>query len=365
MARTGAKTGPNRAGGSKRMSSSARAGLTFPLGRVRTKLKKTLGKGRRLTWGAAAYTTAVMEYLSAEVLEIAGNVARDFKVRRMTPRHILLAVHNDQELAQLLKDVTMPSSGVLPFIHQNLLPKGKQTATTSASTSPAATSASAKKRPAKAAKPKPVAAKKPAPVAKQASVQKAKGGSTLLNEKTLARSGVKLSVIQGDITDIACDALVNPTDSSFSLSGQVGSHLAKVGGPAFTQIVQKAVAAGKKIDTTEAVITEGAGFGASFVVHCNGPKWNQGNAAEAISQLQTTVQSCLNVADSKKLKSIAFPSIGSGVGKFPKQTAAETILRSLDAYFSETNKTTVKHVFFVLHDKESVDVYVTELAKLA
>jgi len=113
------------------------------------------------------------------------------------------------------------------------------------------------------------------------------------------------------------------------------------------------------------VITEGAGFGASYVVHCNGPKWNQGNAATTIPQLEKTVQSCLSVADSKKLKSVAFPSIGSGVGGFPKQTAAETILRALNTYFAEANKTTIKHVFFVLHDKESVNVYVTELAKLA
>ena len=62
MARGGAKTGAKSGG--KRVSRSIRAGLTFPLGRVHSKLKKTLGKGRRLTWGAAAYTTAVMEYLS-------------------------------------------------------------------------------------------------------------------------------------------------------------------------------------------------------------------------------------------------------------------------------------------------------------
>ena len=66
---------------------------------------------------------AVLEYLAAEVLELAGNAARDNKKTRIVPRHIQLAVRNDEELSKLLGGVTIAAGGVLPNIHSVLLPK--------------------------------------------------------------------------------------------------------------------------------------------------------------------------------------------------------------------------------------------------
>ncbi|KAL3791072.1 hypothetical protein HJC23_012057 [Cyclotella cryptica] len=76
-------------------------------------------------WGAGApvYLAAVLEYLCAEILELAGNAARDNKKSRIVPRHITLAVKNDEELNKLLGGVTIASGGVLPNIHAVLLPK--------------------------------------------------------------------------------------------------------------------------------------------------------------------------------------------------------------------------------------------------
>ena len=109
-----------KAGGNK--SRSAKAGLTFPVGRLGTLLKK--GRyAKRIGAGAPVYMAAILEYLVAELLELAGNAARDNKKTRITPRHIQLAVKNDEELNKYLGRATIASGGVLPNIHTVLLKK--------------------------------------------------------------------------------------------------------------------------------------------------------------------------------------------------------------------------------------------------
>ena len=105
-------------------SRSAKAGLQFPVGRIARHLKK----GRyasRVGAGAPVYLAAVLEYLVAEILELAGNAAKDHKKQRIIPRHIQLAVRNDEELNKFLGKVTIASGGVMPNIHSTLLPKVK------------------------------------------------------------------------------------------------------------------------------------------------------------------------------------------------------------------------------------------------
>ena len=106
-------------------SRSAKAGLQFPVGRMARYLRQG-GFAKRVGAGAPVYMAAVLEYLTAELLELAGNAAKDNKRSRVTPRHIQLAIRNDEELNKFLSGVTVAQGGVLPNIHAVLLPKKKK-----------------------------------------------------------------------------------------------------------------------------------------------------------------------------------------------------------------------------------------------
>ena len=104
---------------------SSRAGLQFPVGRLHRFLRE--GRyGDRVGAGAPVFMAAVLEYLTVEVLELAGNAARDNKKTRISPRHIMLAVRNDEELNQLLSNITIASAGVVPHIHKVLVGNTKK-----------------------------------------------------------------------------------------------------------------------------------------------------------------------------------------------------------------------------------------------
>jgi histone H2A len=120
VAGKGGKGGRAKTSGKKTQTKSSKAGLQFPVGRVGRFLKK--GKySTRVGAGVPVYLAAILEYLTAEILELAGNAARDHKKSRIIPRHIQYAFRNDEELNKLFGGVTIAQGGVLPNTPSNLI----------------------------------------------------------------------------------------------------------------------------------------------------------------------------------------------------------------------------------------------------
>lgn len=106
-----------------RKTSSAKAGLVFPVGKIHKKLKKGF-YAERISCGASVYLSAILEYLTAEIFELARDVAIITNgTNRISPRHILLSIRGDEELDRLFAGVTIAEGGVLPFIKAVLLEK--------------------------------------------------------------------------------------------------------------------------------------------------------------------------------------------------------------------------------------------------
>ncbi|NWH53551.1 H2AY protein, partial [Fregata magnificens] len=305
-----------------------------------------------------------LTFSPAEILELAGNAARDNKKGRVTPRHILLAVANDEELNQVRKNSTVPHTGllsvspahergqVLAFICNTVhIIKRKMKRKTKTYLSLVREHS---KRNGDAIS---------ICVAKLTFLQLLCDFPAVLLFPTSCFS-FQLNLIHSEISNLAgfeVEAIINPTNADIDLKDDLGSTLEKKGGKEFVEAVIELRKKNGPLDIAGAVVSAGHGLPAKFVIHCNSPGWGSDKCEEL---LEKTVKNCLALADEKKLKSIAFPSIGSGRNGFPKQTAAQLILKAISSYFVSTMSSSIKTVYFVLFDSESIGIYVQEMAKL-
>jgi len=173
----------------------------------------------------------------------------------------------------------------------------------------------------------------------------------------------RLSLIQGDITKQATDAIVNAANSSLMGGGGVDGAIHRAGGPAILSECRQIVSRIGRLDTGKAVITTGGSLKAKYVIHTVGPVWHGGERGEA-GLLASAYRESLNLAAEHKLKSISFPSISTGAYGYPVTEAAKVALETVIAFLRD-GSTSLQEVVFVLYDSKTYDVYSEKLTEIA
>ena len=169
----------------------------------------------------------------------------------------------------------------------------------------------------------------------------------------------KLTLIQGDITLQRTDAIVNAANSSLMGGGGVDGAIHLAGGPRILEECKKIVAKQGRLPTGQAVITTGGNLPARYVIHTVGPVWHGGSNNEA-QLLASAYYESLKLAEKNNLRSIAFPSISTGVYGYPVEQAATVALQTVKS-FLKNEASSIKEVTFVLFNTMAYDAYTNAL----
>ncbi len=165
---------------------------------------------------------------------------------------------------------------------------------------------------------------------------------------------MRITVLQTDITREHVDAIVNAANAALAGGGGVDGAIHRAAGPVLMRECDKIRAAQGGCPTGSAVITAAGNLPCRFVIHAVGPVWHGGNNHED-EMLASAYRKCLELAESHRLKTIAFSNISTGVYGFPKQRAAEIVARVVAEFTLHVKS--LEEVRFICHDRENQEIY--------
>ncbi len=179
-------------------------------------------------------------------------------------------------------------------------------------------------------------------------------------ERAFGSGAIRL--VQGDITKESTDAIVNAANSTLLGGGGVDGAIHRAGGPAILAECKAIRAAGGQCPPGAAVVTSGGRLPARYVIHTVGPVWRGGGHGEALV-LASCYRSSLRLASEKALRSVAFPSVSTGIFGYPVREAARVALGAVAAFLAEETGGP-QRIRFVLFDGETYRAYEEALASL-
>jgi O-acetyl-ADP-ribose deacetylase (regulator of RNase III) len=169
----------------------------------------------------------------------------------------------------------------------------------------------------------------------------------------------EVSMMQGDITKQATDAIVNAANPSLMGGGGVDGAIHRAGGPVILEDCKKVVARQGRLPTGQAAITTAGNLKARYVIHTVGPIWHGGSGNEA-DLLRSAYYECLKLATENRVDSISFPSISTGAYGYPVNEAAKMAVSTVVSFLKQQS-TSLKHVVFVLFDSRTYRAYCSAL----
>ncbi|MBX9601577.1 MAG: macro domain-containing protein [Bryobacteraceae bacterium] len=170
--------------------------------------------------------------------------------------------------------------------------------------------------------------------------------------ETVLENGLRLRLVEGDITQVAADAIVNAANPGLGGGGGVDGAIHRAGGPSLMQELGVIRRERGGCPTGSAVVTGAGLLPARFVFHAVGPVWRGGVSGEP-AQLASCYTTCLRLAEERQLTSLAFPGISTGVYGYPKGKAAEVALAALRAHAPAS----LRIVILVAYDRDDFEVY--------
>ena len=179
----------------------------------------------------------------------------------------------------------------------------------------------------------------------------------MILEKSKPGIMTQIEVVQGDITQLKVDAIVNAANSSLLGGGGVDGAIHRAAG---RELLEECRQLGG-CETGEAKITKGYNLPAKWVIHTVGPVWEGGNYGED-ELLASCYRQSLALAEEYKIESIAFPAISTGVYRFPIERASKIAVSEVNK-FLESDRS-IKRVIFVCFGQSTYDCYLQMMQEI-
>jgi O-acetyl-ADP-ribose deacetylase len=177
--------------------------------------------------------------------------------------------------------------------------------------------------------------------------------TSVLEERTLPY-GHTLQLVQGDITTVQVDVIVNAANAHLQHGGGVAGIISRQGGPTIQQESDAWVRQHGPVSHAQPAVTSGGRLPCRYVFHAVGPVWGEGDEDRKLAE---AVTGSLCTTDRLELISIAIPALSTGIFGFPKERAAGIMFSAIESYFTGHNDSRVSQVLIILYDQPTLDAF--------